>query len=222
MILRLFPSHDLAQGIEFDGEINQEALQKASEDIRKLDTKKRSLSDAEANALNKEFNDIIERKTGVESFKTFSAAQAQMRGAKKGKFKFFIAPAVDDFRGLVNYAFAGRGKRGEKDMAFLEEKLMTPYAKGIAAIDGARQQIKRDFKSLVKAFPQQYKQLNKEIGNSGFTFDQAVRLYLWQKAGIEVSGLSKKDTKLLMDRDWETAIANFFIKLLILLRKRFY
>ena len=187
------------QGIKFDSEINQEALQKASEDIRKLDTKKRSLSDAEANALNKEFNNIIERKTGVESFKTFSAAQAQMRGAKKGKSKFFIAPAVDDFRGLVNYAFAGRGKQGEADMAYLEEKLMTPYAKGVAAIDGARQQIKSDFKSLVKAFPQQYKQLNKEIGNSGFTFDQAVRVYLWQKAGLEVPGLSKKDTKLLND-----------------------
>jgi hypothetical protein len=189
-----------AKGIEFNNQINQEALQKASENIKELNkAPKTKLSVTQQQDLNIEFNNILERKTGVESFKTFSAAQAQMRGAKKGKFKFFIAPAVDDFRGLVNYAFAGRGKQGEADMKWMEDKLMTPYAKGIAAIDGVRQQIKRDFKSLVSTFPQQYKQLNKEIGDSGFTFDQAVRVYLWQKAGLEIPGLSKKDTKLLND-----------------------
>ncbi len=188
------------RGIRFSQLVIQQNAKEAREKIKEIEnTTASKLSKASIGNLSKEFNNILERKTGVESFKTFSAAQAQMRGAKKGKFKFFIAPAVEDFRGLVNYAFAGRGKQGEKDMAFLEEKLMTPYAKGIAAIDGVRQQIKRDFKSLVNAFPQQYKQLNKEIGNSGFTFDQAVRVYLWQKAGIEVPGLSKKDTKLLND-----------------------
>ena len=188
------------RGIGFSQLVIQQNAKEAREKIKEIEnTPAPKLSKASIGNLSKEFNDILERKTGVESFKTFSAAQAQMRGAKKGKFKFFIAPAVDDFRGLVNYAFAGRGKQGEADMKWMEDKLMTPYAKGIAAIDGVRQQIKRDFKSLVKAFPRQYKQLNKEIGNSGFTFDQAVRVYLWQKAGIEVPGLSKKDTKLLND-----------------------
>ena len=187
-------------GIEFSNFINEEVLQKAKEDISKVEAKpkvKRSVSQDQD--LSKEFNNILERKTGVEAFKTFSAVQAQKRGEKKGRFKFFIAPSVDDFRGLVNYAFAGKGKQGEADMKWLEDNLMTPYAKGIAAINGIRQQIKRDFKTAVKAFPKQYQLLNKEIGKTGFTYDQAVRVYLWGKAGIKVPGLSQKDTKILQD-----------------------
>ena len=180
---------------QFNNEINTEALEKAKQDIK--DTQKQKYKPSLG--LSKEFNNILERKTGVESFKTFSAVQAQKRGEKKGGFKFFVAPSVDDFRGLVNYAFAGKGKQGEADMKWLEDNLMTPYAKGIAAINGIRQQIKRDFKTAVKAFPKQYQLLNKEIGKTGFTYDQAVRVYLWGKAGIKAPGLSQKDTKILQD-----------------------
>ena len=180
-------------GVKFSKSVNQDALKEAKEKINTpnpvVDTK----------GLSEEFNNILERKTGVESFKTFSAVQAQKRGEKKGKFKFFVAPSVDDFRGLVNYAFASKGKQGEADMKWLEDNLMTPYAKGVAAINGIRQQIKRDFKTAVKAFPKQYQLLNKEIGKTGFTYDQAVRVYLWGKAGIKVPGLSQKDTKILQD-----------------------
>jgi len=180
---------------QFNSEINTEALEKAKQDIK--DTQKQEYKPSLG--LSKEFNNILERKTGVESFKTFSAVQAQKRGEKKGRFKLFIAPSVDDFRGLVNYAFAGKGKQGEADMKWLEDNLMTPYAKGIAAINGIRQQIKRDFRTAVKAFPKQYQLLNKEIGKTGFNYDQAVRVYLWGKAGIKVPGLSQKDTKILQD-----------------------
>ncbi len=164
-------------GIKFSKSVNEKALVEAKENIKEIESKPAvKYSKAETDALSNEFNNILERKTGVESFKTFSKVQAQMRGANKGRFKFFVAPNVEDFRGLVNYAFAGKGKQGEADMKWLEEKLMTPYAKGVAAIDGIRQQIKRDFKQAVKAFPQQYRLLNKEINKSGFTYDQALRV----------------------------------------------
>jgi len=184
--------------VKFNKEIDAEEAAKAIEEVKQVERAKFSKS-PKAEELSKEFNNILERKTGVESFKTFSKVQAQMRGAGKGKFKFFVAPNVEDFRGLVNYAFAGKGKQGEADMKWLEDNLMTPYAKGIAAIDGIRQQIKRDFRTAVKAFPQQYRLLNKEIGNSGFTYDQALRVYLWKKAGIKVPGLSQKDAKVFDD-----------------------
>jgi hypothetical protein len=148
-------------------------------------------------SLSDEFNNIIERKTGVESYKTYSEVQAKMRGAKKGKFKFFIAPGADDFRGLVNYAFAGKGKQGETDMKFFEEKLLNPYFKGIAAIESARQAIRRDYTAVIKLFKPEHKMMQKKIGNSQFTYDQAVRVYLWEKQGTEVPGLSKRDLELL-------------------------
>jgi len=178
-------------------DVNSKQYLKAVKDVKAVETTKASKSID--TSLSKEFNNILERKTGVEAFKTFSAVQAQKRGEKKGKFKFFIAPSVDDFRGLVNYAFASKGKQGEADMKWLEDNLMTPYAKGIAAINGIRQQIKGDFRTAVKAFPNEYKLLNKQIGNTGFTYDQAVRVYLWGKADIKVPGLSQKDTKILQD-----------------------
>jgi len=190
-----------SRGIGFSQLVIQKNSEEARERIKEIEnTPAPKLSKASIGSLNKEFNDILERKTGIESFKTFSDVQAEIRGRKKGKFKFFIAPAVDDFRGLVNFAFSGRGKQGEIDKQWLEDKLMTPYAKGIAAIEGIRQQIKRDFKTAVKAFPKQYKLLNKTIGTSPFTYDHAVRVYLWQKAGFDtIPGLSKKDTKVLQD-----------------------
>ena len=147
--------------------------------------------------LSDEFNNILERKTGVESYKTYSKVQAKMRGANKGKFKFFIAPGADDFRGLVNYAFAGKGKQGETDMRFFEEKLLNPYFKGIAAIESARQAIRRDYNTVKKLFKPEHKMMKKKIGNSQFTYDQAVRVYLWEKQGTEVPGLSKRDLELL-------------------------
>ena len=216
--LRMFGSNRMSDIYAIDGRTAKELIQERKASIDKalafndninwgnLETAKAEISNLEnktpqkaSKGLSKEFNNILERKTGVESFKTFSAVQAQKRGEKKGRFKFFIAPSVDDFRGLVNYAFAGKGKQGEADMKWLEDNLMTPYAKGIAAINGIRQQIKRDFKTAVKAFPKQYSLLNKRIGKTNFTYDQAIRVYLWDKAGIKVPGLSQKDSKILRD-----------------------
>ncbi len=188
--------------VRFSNNVNAENLAAAQEQIKEIEKEpaQKRLNAKASLGLSEEFNNILERKTGVASFKTFSAVQAEIRGRKKGKFKFFVAPNVDDFRGLVNYAFAGKGKQGEKDKAWLEEKLMTPYAKGTSAIDGIRQQIKRDFRATVKMFPKQYRKLNKQIPGSNFTYDQAVRTYLWGKAGItKLPGLSQKDAKILQD-----------------------
>lgn len=154
---------------------------------------------SEAKKIDTEFNEMLERKTGMGAKKTFSKVQAELRGRKKGRFKWFVAPGADDFRGLVHYAFAGKGKQGDADMAWFEEKLMDPYFKGVEAINSMRQQIKRDFKSVIKIMRPQYKMLNKKIGDSEFTYDHAVRAYLWSKAGIEAPGLSKRDKKLLLD-----------------------
>ena len=176
--------------------IDEAAYDKA---VQELDAPVTKSSKSADENLSKEFNNILERKTGVESYKTYSEVQAKMRGAKKGKFKFFIAPGADDFRGLVNYAFAGKGKQGETDMRFFEEKLLNPYFKGIAAIESARQAIRRDYTTVKKLFKPEHKMMEKKIGNSQFTYDQAVRVYLWEKQGTEIPGVSKRDLQLLRD-----------------------
>ena len=149
--------------------------------------------------LDTKFNDMIQRQKGVESFKEFSKATAQRRGKKVGKWKFFISPSAEDFRGLTQYKFAGKGKQGEVDQKFFEESLMDPYFQGVAALESARQAIKDDTKALLRMFKPVKKKLNKLIPNEQYTYDAAVRVYLWNKAGNEIPGLSKRDNKKLND-----------------------
>jgi hypothetical protein len=145
--------------------------------------------------LDASFNNMIERQKGVESFKEFSLAKAKLKGKKTGKFKFFISPSAEDFRGLTQYKFAGKGKQGEADQKFFEESLMDPYFQGVSALETARQVIKDDTEKLLKTFKPVKKKLNKLIPNEQYTYDAAVRVYLWNRAGNEIPGLSKKDNK---------------------------
>jgi hypothetical protein len=60
------------------------------------------------------------------------------------------------------------------------------------------QALSTDYKALNKAMPDQKKRLRKKIPGSEFTYDQAVRVYLWEKSGIEIPGLSKADKAKMM------------------------
>jgi hypothetical protein len=143
--------------------------------------------------LSEDFNKMIERQKGIESFKEFSKVVAKRRGARKGRYKFFLPPSAQDFRGLTQYVFAGKGKQGEADQKFFEDALMTPYFKGVAAIESARQTMKRDIIGLKQAYKPVTKILNKLIPDGDFTYDAAVRVYLWTKAGYEIPGITKRD-----------------------------
>ena len=141
--------------------------------------------------MSNEFNELLERTTGVEARKRFSEAQAKIRG-KKGRYKGIIPASAQDFLGLL-YNFMGKGKQGDADMAFFKKALIDPFARGIDELNASRQAASNDYKNLTKQFPKVKKRLNKKAGDTGFTNDQAVRVYLWIKAGFEVPGLSNRD-----------------------------
>ena len=61
------------------------------------------------------------------------------------------------------------------------------------ALESARVAIKSDFTQLSKIYKPEVKKLGKLTPDGEFTYDQAVRVYLWNKQGIEVPGLSKRD-----------------------------
>ena len=143
------------------------------------------------------FNDIIQETTGIESQKVFSEAQAKIRG-QKSKYKSIIPPSAQDFGGLL-YSFLGKGKKGEQDMAFFKKALIDPFARGINELNAARQASANDYENLLKQFPEVKKLLNKKIEGTDYTHDQAVRIYLWDKAGFEIPGLSKRDLNSVVD-----------------------
>ena len=143
---------------------------------------------SETKDINTEYNDIIERKKKLESVKRFSSAEARKRGAKIGKFRFYIPPSAEDFKGLIYY-FLGRGKQGDADMRFFEKTLFKPFATGIRAWNTYKQNMVNEYKALQKQFPKIKR--TKKVPDTSFTVDTAIRVYLWDKAGFEIPGISK-------------------------------
>ena len=142
------------------------------------------------------FNQYLEASSGIEWYKQYSKAKAQVLGNKKNKFKFFIPNSAEDFLGLL-YETLAPGKVGEQQIKFYEDMLLKPYSKAMSNLSADRVQLMADFKKLKKTL-EVPKDLRKKT-DSGFTNEQAVRVYLWDKIGEDVPGISKKDLKELLD-----------------------
>ena len=145
-----------------------------------------------------DINRILEQTKGVKAEARFSEAQAKIRGRQKWKIRFWIPPSAEDFKGLL-YHFLARGRVGEAQMAFFEKALIKPFASAISQINTFKQNLSDKYRSLLKNFKDVKKLLNKNIEGTNYTYDQAVRVYLWNKAGFEIPGLSKRDLKTLTE-----------------------
>jgi hypothetical protein len=146
--------------------------------------------------MNTTFNEILEQSTGIDAVKVFSDVKAQVRGGKKKGQKFFIPPSAEDFLGLL-YTTLPKGRKGEKAMKFYQDALLDPYTRAMTNLSTSRVNLMSDFKALKKQLDVP-KDLKKET-ESGFTNEQAVRVYLWNKVGEKIPGLSKTDLKELSD-----------------------
>ena len=144
------------------------------------------------------FNDILENITGIESKKRFSQIKARKRGDSKGKFRIFIPPSHEDFVGLL-YNFMGKGREGDSHRYFWEKALVKPLNRAYREIDTAKQAIANDHKALNKAFPNVKKKLIKNTPDGDFTFQDAIRVYLWDKHGYTVPGLTVTDQQNLVE-----------------------
>ena len=149
-------------------------------------------------SMNDQFNDILEALTGIESKKRFDFIKGRKRGASKGKFRYFIPPSHEDFVGLL-YNFMGKGLEGNKHRDFFEQALIRPLNRANKEYDTARQSVANDYKNLKKRFPRAAKALLKKTKDGDFTYEDAVRVYLWDKHGYTIPGLSPIDQKKLVD-----------------------
>ena len=143
-------------------------------------------------SMSSDLNEMIERNKGVRAETTYSKVLARKKGAQKGKFKLFVPYSAEDFKGLTSYTLAGKGKQGEADQRLFDQNLILPYTRGIAAMEGATQALKNDYKNLLSMFGLK-KQLPKKIGGTDFTTDQAIRVYLWDQQGFDIPNISKRD-----------------------------
>lgn len=152
--------------------------------------------------LDEEISKMIERKTGISSTKELSDAKAQILGRDKGNYKFFVPPNAEDFAGML-YKLYGKGEQGDKDMALLKEKLLDPFEKGENALSHYRQKLANDMKAMDAELNEIGGEVSKEskeaLKKSGFDADQATRVYIWTKQGVEIPGITKEEAKELVD-----------------------
>ena len=140
-------------------------------------------------------NQMIEDSSGIESYKKFSAAKARTVGRDKGRFDWLtMASSAEDFKGLL-YRLLGNGKKGEAQYEFLKTNLIDPYNRAEDSIIQAKISAANDFMALKEQFPDLPKTLETETGVGKFTYQHALRTYIWTQQGMSIPGLSKTDVK---------------------------
>jgi hypothetical protein len=152
----------------------------------------------------KEFDKIVTEATGIKE----NISEARIKNlAKANKRLRLLPPSADDFTGLLYY-IAGKGKQGASNLEFFENNLLKPFAKAMFQFDAAKQQTVnqyRDLKKLVKKVTDEKgKKIKfKEINETGFTNEQAVRLYIWNSLGYNIK---ETDGKNIPEKDLNAAI----------------
>lgn len=146
------------------------------------------------NNLEQGMNEIIEQNKGIKADETFSPETAKNIGKNINKNQIFLPAEDEDFLGLLYTLASGKGSTGEKQVAFLTDNLLKPYSDAMLNLMKARQTMYKDWNDLINNKHKGISSLLKQdSGYGGYLIDQAVRVYLWKKAGYPIPGLDSKD-----------------------------
>ncbi len=149
--------------------------------------------------LSLELNKMIERSVGISAEETISRAISRDVGANKNKRQLYIPPSAEDFLGLM-YFIVGKGKQGDADLKFIKENLTDKFSEAYTKLDTIRRSVLQDVSTLNKNFPEVQAKLKDKMPGSMFTYDQAIRVYLYNKNGYTVPGISIEETANLVAR----------------------
>jgi hypothetical protein len=161
-------------------------------------------------------NNIIYEKTGIEQYKEFSEIAAQARGRKKKSWNL-IPPSAQDFGGLL-YKLLAKGKQGDTQWEWMQEHLIKPYGRAMNDLSVAQNQLMADFRALKESLSGIPKNLKKEAFG-GFTNEDVVRVATWDRQGIEVDGISKRDLEAVRKYVANKPDLNIFIDQLVAITK---
>ena len=144
------------------------------------------------------FAEILAENNGIDPNEDISVAAAKIQGSVNNKFEFWMPPSAEDFVGLL-YQFIGKGKTGEAQMKFLQENLVDPFSRSYRMLNNAKQRVADDFKAIKIKHEDVWSNTNEEVGYKSFTYGDAIRVYLWNRAGINIPGTSQQDIDTLVD-----------------------
>ena len=194
--MRLFPNFKEIKNSKQDSLDTKQGISKLSKTIISF-SKSNSEDVKKAKTISKEFNDIIQGATGIDTNKIVSEAKGKILGKKKGRFRFFLPPSAEDFAGLL-YKLLGKNKEGDTQQAWFKKNLFDPFGIAMREFESYKQNVTgivNQLKKEIKKVPSALKKTN----STGFTNEVAVRVYLWAKNGYDIKGLTETDKKELID-----------------------
>jgi hypothetical protein len=212
-----------------DSKMNVDAVKQILDQVDVKSKVQQAIADKETN-LDKEFNEMLEESEGMKAQAEYSRTRAQLEGKKKDKgfFKWLgkqltITPSAEDFMGLM-YDLMGSGRQGNRHAQWIRDNLINPYNKAEQQILSAKVAVANDFAALKKAFPSlrstiKGNPLMDQIGVGPYTKSQALRVYIWNKQGMEIPGLSKRDQNALVAAVEADSELNVFADEVILIQK---
>jgi hypothetical protein len=139
------------------------------------------------NAIVRKFNNIVTDVTGIKG----RISEGRLKNlANKKRFRL-LPPSGEDFVGLLYY-LAGKGEKGTKDLEFFNEAFVKPFAQAMFKLDGAKQAAIQQYNIIKKSIKQVKDEQGKRIkfnkvNKTGFTNEQAVRLYIWDSLGYSIT-----------------------------------
>jgi hypothetical protein len=144
-------------------------------------------------------NNIIEQSTGIKNIVRWKDTKAKILGAKgifrnelKGGILFRFT--ADDLKGFTYEIVKGiRGEAGNKALKFFKEFLHRPYNAGIHALNFETLKLMNDVKALKKKWKGAAGKLRKVIKGDVYTNEQAIRIYIWKKQGMDIPGIPRQD-----------------------------
>ena len=142
----------------------------------------------------RELNLMLERSKGVDANETFNRVKARNKGKQNRKRQIFIPPSAEDFQGLMYYNM-GKGAQGEADAEMFKKLFYNPYNRADKELDLYRQGLREEATAISKKLPNVRKKLRKDFAKTGYTVEQAMRIYLYDMNGHSVPGISEAEQK---------------------------
>mgnify|MGYP003131945278 CR=1 FL=1 len=172
---------------------------KAVKDVlSQLDIKSKVQQALRSEDLNAGVNNIMEHSLNIDAGKVFSKAEAKVRGKDIKRRRFLMTDSAADLELLIEPLY-GKGKKGIKNKEWFDREFIDPFEQGIRDYNTARQTAKNDYMGLRKQNKDIVKKLSKEVEGTNFTHDQAMRVYLWNRAGFKIPDLAKTTETKLVD-----------------------
>jgi hypothetical protein len=187
-----------------------------------------------ATDIDSEMNNLIEDATGMDANMEVSDVEARLEGKKRDKGflkrilrQFQITASADDFLGLA-YRLFGFAEKGTKQQQWFIENFVKPYNKAEQALISAKIAVMHDFAALKAALPKlknygvsnRNNPLNDQVGYKSYTVDHAIRVYIWNKQGMDIPGMTKTDIDNLVNAVESESQYQVFADELILIQKQ--